>query len=554
MMNSGWKRLCALTLVMLITGCWPLPSGESQPTGSTPAAQSTAHPGEELAAGDPDALDIAGRAEDPPTLDPALAGDSYSQFIVRQLFSGLVAFDNNLRVVPDIAASMPAISQDGTLYTFVLRRGVLFAGGEEVTSADFKYSFERATDPKLAGTQPPTSLPAGLYLSDIVGVREKLEGKAVEISGVRAPDPYTLEIKIDAPKAYFLSKLTAGPASVVQRANVESGPYWTAKANGTGPFKLETWVNNQHISLVPNPNFYAGAPQLRRVNIWMGANASEELGQYETGGLDVANVPLYDIERVTDRNNPLSRDLLTVPDLSVTYLGLNMRQKPFDDPRVREAISLVIDKQKIARVMLHERVAQAGGFVPPAISGYPAQTLASNYNVTRARQLLAESTYKGGANLPRLRLYTSGDQLGPMLRDVISQTLGIEIDVYEVEWADYLTGLDRGDYPMFTLSWGADYPDPEAVLGSLFRSNSPANQTGYRNADVDAALSAASEESDASKRMAIYSQIERRVLMDYPAVPLYHSVQYILVKPNVRNLHITPLGILSLKDVRLAGR
>jgi peptide/nickel transport system substrate-binding protein/oligopeptide transport system substrate-binding protein len=141
-----------------------------------------------------------------------------------------------------------------------------------------------------------------------------------------------------------------------------------------------------------------------------------------------------------------------------------------------------------------------------------------------------------------------------MLRDVFSQTLELDVEVHEVDWNDYLEGLDRGDYPIFTLTWGADFPDPEAMLGSLFRTDSPANETGYRNADVDNALNAAASETDMNKRMATYAEVEQRVVQDYPAVPLYHSVSYTLVKPYVKGIKVTPLGILSLKNVSVSGR
>jgi oligopeptide transport system substrate-binding protein len=126
--------------------------------------------------------------------------------------------------------------------------------------------------------------------------------------------------------------------------------------------------------------------------------------------------------------------------------------------------------------------------------------------------------------------------------------------VHEVEWSDYLDGLDRGDYPMFTLTWGADYPDPEAMLGSLFRSTSPANYTGYNNADVDEALNRAAVDKNEATRMATYAQVEDRILRDHPGVPLYHSVNYTMVKPYVQGLKVTPLGILSLKNVSVPDR
>jgi peptide/nickel transport system substrate-binding protein/oligopeptide transport system substrate-binding protein len=551
----------ATVILLLLPGCWPFQQSEAPQASGTPSVPQTGTPSivEPNIDVTPiplstDALNIAGQTDDPPSLDPALATDGYSLFIIRQLFSGLVTFDTNMNVVPDIAASMPSVSADGRVYTFALRKGVKFTDGQEVTASDFKYSFERATDPKLAGALPATQLPAGLYLNDIVGVMDKLEGKATEISGVKALDPTTLEITIDEPKAFFLSKLTSGPAFVVQRSNVEEGPRWTEHPRGTGPFRLEKWVHNDQMVLLANDLYYAGRPALSTVNIWMGANAIGQLQQYEVGGLELANVPIDDIYRVTDRNNPMSEELQTVPELSVTYLGFNLRQKPFDDPKIREAFSRAIDKQKIARVMFQSQVRQASGFVPPDMAGYTPPSVDEGYDVTRARQLIAESTYKEVKNLPRVRLYTTGDPMGPMLQEVYSRTLGIEIEVHQVEWSDYLEGLDRNEYPMYMLTWSADFPDPEAILGSLFRSNSPENHMGYRNADVDAALGAASTETDRQRRMATYREVEERILRDHPAVPLFHSVSYTLVKPYVTGLKVTPMGILSLKDVRLSER
>jgi ABC-type transport system substrate-binding protein len=540
--------MAMLIALPLVGGCWPFQGDQSQ---TTPVPGATGTPGAVRPVAS-DVLNIAGETEDPPSLDPALATDSYSHFVIRQLFSGLVAFNDKLEVVPDLATSLPQVSPDGKTYTFTLRRGARFTNGQEVTSNDFKYSFERAADPKLAGAQPPTALPAALYLGDIVGVKEKLAGAATEIRGVQAPDPYTLVVTIDAPKAYFLSKLTSGPAYVVQRANVEKGAAWTEEPVGTGPYRLLRWQHNQHMALASNPDYYGGEPAIRTVNIYMGANAEGQLGQYESGGaLDVAGVSVDDLDRVTDRNNPISRELQSVPDLSVTYLGFNLRQKPFDDPKVREALARAVDRQKIARVMFQSRVRAALGFVPPDLGAYPSPARDDLYNVSRARQLLSESSYRGADNLPRLRLYTAGDAVGPTLREVYSQTLGIDVEVIEVEWADFLAGLDKGEYPMFVTGWGADFPDPESFLGSLFRSDSPSNFTGYRNADVDSALNLAASETDEEKRMATYAQVEARVLADYPALPIFHSITYTLVKPYVKGLTVTPMGLLSLRDVRI---
>jgi ABC-type transport system substrate-binding protein len=495
---------------------------------------------------------MALQPDDPASLDPAVASDRYSLFLVRQIFSGLVTFDDNLNVVPDIAAAMPTISADGKTYTFALRRGVQFPDGQEVTAADFKYSFERAADPKLAGAQSPAALPAGIYFDDIAGVKDKLAGKATTISGVQAPDPYTLVLTTDSPKAYFLSKLASGPDFVVEKSNVESGAGWTEHPKGTGPFTLEKWTHRSEIVLAARDGYYGGKPKVNRVNVWMGDNALHGAQQYMAGGLDLSAVTSDRLAAVSDRNSTTWQEVQGPDDLSVTYLGFNVHQKPFDDPKVREALAKVIDRQSIARSMFAARVQQASGFVSPGIAGYSPPSAEDPYDVTAARDLIASSTYKSIRNLPRLSLYTSGDRVGAALAGQLDKALGLQVDVHNLDWDDYQDGLSKGAYPMFLVTWTAAFSDPAATLDPLFHSGSPDNLTGYKNADVDTALDAAASTFDASRRMSIYAQVEDRVLRDFPAVPLYHAVGYSLVKPYVKGLKFTPLGILTLKNAAIA--
>jgi oligopeptide transport system substrate-binding protein len=544
----------AMALVSMLTGCWPLANESSPPpTRITVSGTPLASPFAGLATGG--AVNITIGVGEPPTLDPALATDPYSLSIIRQLFSALVTFDGELKIVPDVASSLPSVSGDGKTYTFPLRRGVRFTNGQEVTSADFKYSLERATSPTLAGPHPASSLPAALYLGDVVGVKEKLAGTAREISGVVAPDPYTLAITIDAPKSYFLAKLAAGPTFVVQRSNVESGEAWTEDPRGTGPYKLQKWERNQYMTLARNTDYFGGVPDVPIINIMMKPGQMATVDSYiQEGGRDIAVVSVEEIERASDRNSPLARELQSAPNLSLTYLGFNTRQKPFDDPKVREAIARAIDRQKLSRALFQSRVQEAIGFVLPGHSGYKPSEQAQLFNVTRARQLIVESTYKDVRNLPRLRLFTTGEAVGPMLSEALSQTLGLDVEVREVEWTEFAAGLERGDYPMFLGRADAPYPDPEATLGPLFRPSSPANYTGYRNTDVEALLNAASSESDAGKRLSTYAQVEGHALSDFIALPLYRPVSYTLVKPHIRGVTLTPLGMLSLRNLKVVGR
>jgi ABC-type transport system substrate-binding protein len=260
-------------------------------------------------------------ARDPNTLDPALVGDVTSAFVVRQIFSGLVRLNDDLEVEPDLAEGWE-VSDDGLTYTFTLREDARFADGRALTSADVQYSLERAADPDLA-----PFLPARTYLGDIVGVREKIDGQAQTISGIAISDDRTIAITIDAPKSYFLAKLAHPTSFIVDRNAVErGGNNWTDRPNGSGPFTIERWDHDQLLVLMRNLNFYRDLSRLDRVRFLIGAAASNPLVLYEQGRIDLVTVPGYALARVADENNPLSRELVSVPQLSLFYIGMNVRR------------------------------------------------------------------------------------------------------------------------------------------------------------------------------------------------------------------------------------
>ena len=250
----------------------------------------------------------------PLTLDPAMARESTTLEYIVEIFSGLVCFDPDLKLTPDIAKSWD-ISSDGTIYTFHLRQGAEFHSGKKVTANDFKYSLERACDP-ATGSQT-----AETYLGDIVGVKEKLQGKANEISGIKVIDDYTLQITIDAPKEYFLPKLSYPTAFVVDKANVESGENWWKKPNGTGPFKLREWKGGKQITLERNELYYLEPAKVRKVAYLLGGGVP--MTMYEANKIDITPVYLSDIERVLDPSNSLNKELHITPGFSLYYIGFN---------------------------------------------------------------------------------------------------------------------------------------------------------------------------------------------------------------------------------------
>ena len=252
---------------------------------------------------------------DPPTLDPALTSDTSSAFVVIEVFSGLVTIDPDLNIVPDIAERWD-ISNDERTFTFYLRQDVKFHDGKDVTAHDFKYSMERALDPRTESTV------ADLYLNDIVGASAKLRGAADNVTGIRVLDDYTLEITIDAPKPYFLAKLTYPTAFVVDQENVESGADWTSRPNATGPFRLTEWEIGERIRLERNDLYYREPANLNAVNLILSGGVG--MTMYENDEIDFTGVGLADIDRVLDPTEPINRDLqIAPPDYSVSYFGFN---------------------------------------------------------------------------------------------------------------------------------------------------------------------------------------------------------------------------------------
>lgn len=536
----SFRGLClvfaVLVMASLMVGCLQGPSPEQTTPvpGITPAATSEPRLTSQ---------ELRLYGDDPLTLDPAISQDVSSWEYLLHIFSGLVGLDDELRVVPDIASKWD-VSSDGRTYTFTLRPDVKFHDGKPVRASDFKYSLERAGDPRLK------SPVASTYLGDIVGVAEKLAGEATEISGVVIKDEYTLEITIDSPKEYFISKLTYPTAFVLDKANVEASDGWTQRPNGTGPFKLQEWKKDQAIVLERNDLYYGQKPILQRVRFHLGGGLP--LTMYENGELDVAEVGTSNIDRVTDPSNPLNQELRVTPMLSTAYLGLNTRVEPFNDVNVRRAMVHALDRDKIASVLFRGTVTKAEGILPPGMPGYDKELKGPGYDLERARQIIKESTYRDVGNLPFITFSVSagGGGLATSFADIYQQGLQLEMAVEQVDQGFY-DDLEAGRYQLFYLGWVADYPDPQNFLDILFHSKSQGNYTGYSNQKVDELLEMARVERDAGKRVARYREAERIIVEDAPVIPLYHSVSYTLVKPHVKGLVLTPMGILSLKSVEV---
>ena len=574
----GWKLLLLLTSTVLLIalGC-----SESRRTSSTD--QATSPPGTEAtattattaptaptSAPTPTPRDAAGVKpsqagaridggtlvrlwSDPPTLDPHLTTDATSATIIIEVFGGLVTIGKDLDIIPDLAESMPEVSADGLVYTFRLRKDAKFHNGKPVTAQDFKWSMERAADPLTA------SPVVDQYLGDIVGVNEKLAGEATELSGVRVIDEHTLEITIDEPKSYFLAKLTYPTGFVLDRENVETNRRWFREPNGTGPFTLAEYVPGETLILGRNSNYHLAPPNLEKVRFILSGGTA--MLMYENDEIHLTGVGIADLDRVLDPNNSLNPQLQQAPpSFSTDYIGMNVTQPPFDDPKVRQALNYAIDKTLIARDILADLVVPATGILPPGFPGYSTDIKGYGYNPEKAKQLLADSKYGPGLeNFNKPIILTTAGSFGAsvsldmeVILEMWRTNLGIEVETLQTEFATYLQDLNKRRFEMFQIGWIADYPDPENFLDLLFHSESSNNHTGFSNVQVDALLEQARVEPSDQKRFELYHQAEQMILDEAPWIPLWNSgEQYLLIKPTVHDYYLTQLIIPKLRFVYL---
>jgi oligopeptide transport system substrate-binding protein len=533
MKRTLYILLSAVVLVsLLMSGCWLLHPEEQPPVEPPP-----------IVPGEGGVLNLYGI--DPWTLDPAVSSEMTSHEYIMQLFSGLVCLDDNLEPAPDIARDWD-ISSDGTTYTFYLRDDVRFHDGRGVKAGDFKYSWERACDP-ATGSQT-----AAAYLGDIVGVSEVLAGETREISGVSVTGDYTLEVTIDAPKSYFLSKLTYPTSFVVDSTNVASGGEWWRHPNGTGPFKLNQWEENSSLVLERNELYYGELAKVDFVNfqLWGGV----PMNMYETGEIDATAVSMAYIDKVTDERGPFYQDLITAPELSFYYIGFDTTKPPFDDVNIRRAFSQAIDKDKLVSLVYRDMVEAADGILPPGMPGYNEDLVGLDFDVAEARELIANSRYGDVSNLPPITITTAGwgGLISSDLEAIVyewRQNLGVEVEVRQLEPQRFLYHLMEERDEMFDMGWIADYPHPQDFLDILFHSGTDNNYGQYGNPEVDALLEMANVEPDSEASLGLYQQAEQLLVDDAACLPLWFGENYVLVKPYVSGYELNPMGTAMLNTV-----
>ena len=490
---------------------------------------------------------------DPPTLDPHLTKDTTSAGIVVEIFSGLVGLSTDLELVADLAETWD-IDSTGTIYTFKIRENAKFHNGKNVTADDVKWSFERSASKETASPVAET------YLGDIVGLKDYMEGKADSIKGLKVIDQQTIQITIDAPKPYFLAKLSYPTSYVLDRDVVTAGGrnWWLENPVGTGPFKLTEYKIGERIVLTRNDDYHLGPIDIHKIEMYLGGGQS--MAMYENDEIDITGVGLFDLERVLDKQEPLNKDLVIAPPgFSISYIGFNTTMPPFDDKKFRQALNHAIDKKMIAKDVLSDLVVPAYRILPIGFPGRSENIDGLSYDQDLAKQLLKESKYSDSSSRPRITITVpgTGGTLGLDLEVILEmwkQTLDIEVEIQQVEWATFLEELDKEALQVYAgLGWEADYPDPQDFLDILFHSQSAQNHGQHSNSQLDDILERARVEQDINSRIELYRQAEQIIVNEAYWVPLWFTgEQYALIKPRVQGYVLTPMTVPKLSKLKIS--
>ena len=488
----------------------------------------------------------------PTSLDPALITDVQGSVIAAKLFSGLVRLDARLKVVPDIAERWE-VSKDGRTYRFYLKKGVLFNHGREVTANDFKYSFERII-------KPSTKSPNTWIFDNVAGAKSFREGRTDGVTGFRVIDPYELEISLTLPFSPFLKMLTMTPAYVVPQDVAEAkGADFALNPSGTGPYILESWLPNQQVVLRRNDKYSGGVAQLKGVVFRIIPEDLTALTEFELGNIDIMQIPSSAYWKLKN-DSKWKPYIEALQSLNTYYLGLNTAKPPLDNPILRRAIGLAIDRKKILETFYEGRGRLAEGPVPDLLRTWVLNknTRALGYDAAMAKQMIKEHGFAG----TRLTLYIAADQESVDLAEIIHSYLGdvgLTVDIRQLEWSAYKSAVNRGEPDMFWLSWWADYPDAENFLFPLFDSANlgPAgNRTGYVNRVVDRLIEEGQHSVDQRKRDHLYQKAEEKIISDAPWVFFWHKTDYIIRQPWVSGFKVYPIynmdkGMdVSLKSVK----
>ena len=480
-----------------------------------------------------------GNLSEPKELDPHVVTGVTEFNILSALLEGLVAEDpQDLHPIPGAAEGW-TVSEDGCQYTFRLRRDGKWSNGAPVTASDWIFSFKRILSPKLGS-------PYAYMLFGLTNAEAFHLGKIDDFSlvGAKAADDHTLVLTLHAPVPYFLPILAhhswfpVHPATVLSAGAIDQiGTKWTQPGRfvGNGPFVLKAWEPQSRITVVKSDTYWdRDRVRLKEIDFHPIGDHQTEENAFRAGQLHVTgSVP---IDRIEHYRKTAPERLRLSPYLGTYYYLLNAKVPPLNDPRVRRALALGIDREQLVR-----RVSKAGedpawNFTPPGTGGYTARARLQG-DVEAARKLLAEAGFPEGKGFPRLKLLYNTSEGHERIAQAIQQMwktrLGVDIELVNMEWKVYLAQTQEGKYEMARAGWIADYSDPATFL-NLWVTDGGNNRTGWSNKDYDRLMAEADAARAPQERLEIFQKAEEILMNEVPIIPVYFYRSKALIQPSVK--------------------
>lgn len=470
-------------------------------------------------------------------LDPAHE-DSFI-FISEQLYDGLVKLDRYLNIVPSLAEYWE-ISPDGKKYTFYLIRGIDFHRGGEVTAADVKFSLERLLHKE---TESPYYR---FFLPKVVGAQEFRDGDADEVEGFKVIDEHTFEIHWTKPFVSALYLLGMHFCKVLPREQVvDEGRNFFMNPSGTGPFSFEHWVRDTRLEVVGvrlqrNPYYFRGMPYLDAVEFSPRFNLDHFFRN------EIESIPVLS-ERLLRQNYRILQD----GSLHPWYLGMSCHLFPLDNPQIRQAISLGINKQELVRRLEDIRYLrrETNNYIPFKLKGFfPDEE--NRFDLERARNLISQSGFSDEDEIPSLTFYVELPRTefkNRIYRELRRQLSALGIDL-RIGTYRSLSEVHDSERPyLILIDRLMSIPDPEDIIRPLFSSESDLNLCGFDHPEMEKLLAEADVEKSWKKRINLFQQMEKILFTDIPAVPLFTQENRIAMQPHVKGIRVPPLGIYYLE-------
>jgi oligopeptide transport system substrate-binding protein len=481
-----------------------------------------------------------GNDSDPETLDPQKTQTTAEAHLLRDLFEGLVIHNAKGEVVPGAAESW-TISTDGKTYTFKIRANAKWSNGDAVTAKDFEFSYRRILNPETGAKYANLIYP-------ILNAESYNKGKGAKAEdvGVKAVDAATFEIKLERPTPYFLEMLTHSTSIPVHPATVaKHGKDFVKVENwvSNGAYKLKDNTPNAQIVLVKNPNFHAAASvKIDEVRFYPRADLAAAARQFQAGELHfTTDIPADQVKFLREK---LGKQVSIAPYLGTFYLAVNTAKAPFNDARVRAALSYAIDREFIAEQVWAGTMLPAYGFIPPGIGNYVAKPYELDSKAmspidreAKAKDLLKAAGFGPGKPLKVQIRFNMTDNNKATVVAVADQwkQVGIETDFISTDGKTHFAHLrEGGDFDVARAGWIGDYSDPQNFLFLGLSDNKGLNYSKYNNPKFDALVKQSDAEVDLKKRADIMLEAEKVWMADQPVIPLlFYSVRN-LVSPKLK--------------------